>query len=530
MNSYWMEYNINFEKIKQIDNNYLSDVCIIGCGIAGLSTAYYLAKNGLKVILVDKSGIGEKASGHTTAKITFGHGLIYDYLINSFGIEFAYKYLKSNKKAISNIKNIIDLENIDCDFEFKHNYIYTQNQDNLYKINNEVKAINTLLNFNNNYIQQNKSNFSHNNINTFERENKNSYTQFVTSCELPFKIAGAIKLEKQAQFHPRKYMDGLANSIIKNRGLIFTKSVATDVRKINDKYETYVNNYKIQSKYIVIASHYPFINFPGFYFTKMYQSTSYAMGIETDKKIPDEMYINDEEPILSFRNAVYNNKKILIIGGGNHKTGYSPDSEPFFGYNYLDKQRLKYFPDSKILYKWNTRDCITLDKIPYIGAFSSFMPNVYIATGFNKWGMTTSNVAANIISNSILNKNNEFSNVFNSTRFNLIKNKQEVKNMASQTIKSFITSKIKIPTEDLSKIQNNNGAIIKIDGISVGIFKDEFGKIYSVNPTCTHLGCLLTWNNVDKTWDCPCHGSRFDYTGKNLYDPAFKDLEKIHLV
>ena len=528
MNSYWMNYNINLDKIKQIDNNNNADVCIIGCGIAGLSTAYYLAQSGLKVILVDKTGIGEKTSGHTTAKITFGHGLIYDYLINSFGIDFAYKYLKSNTEAISNIKNIIDLENIDCDFEFKNNYIYTQNQDNLYKINNEVKAINTLFDIENNKHQVDKNRYNKNII-SFQKENHTSYAQLVNTCELPFKIAGAIEIEDQAQFHPRKYMEGLASSILKNKGIIFTNSLATDIRKVQNEYVTYVNNYKIQSKYVVIASHYPFINFPGFYFTKMYQSTSYAIGIKTDKTIPSDMYINDEEPVLSFRNAIYNNKKILIIGGGNHKTGYSPESENSFGYKYLDEQRIKYFPNSKILYKWNTRDCITLDKIPYIGAFSSLMPNVYVATGFNKWGMTTSNVAANIIANSILNKNNEFASVYNSTRFNPIKNKQEVTNMVSQTIKSFITNKIKIPNENLSKIKNNNGGILKIDGVSVGIYKDNCGNIYSVNPTCTHLGCLLTWNNVDKTWDCPCHGSRFDYTGKNIYDPAFKDLEKINL-
>lgn len=330
MNSIWMEYNNNLDKVKPIDNNYLSDVCVIGCGIAGLSTAYYLAKGGLKVILVDKTGIGEKVSGHTTAKITFCHGIIYDYLINSFGIAFAYKYLKSNKDAISNIKNIIDLENIDCDFELKNNYIYTQNQDNLYKINNEVKAINTLFSYENNYTQQIKSNSTNNIINTLERKNNNSYAQFITYCELPFKIAGALKLEKQAQIHPRKYMYGLANSIIKNRGLVFTNSPATDIRKTNDKYLIYVNNYKIQSKYVVIASHYPFINLPGFYFTKMYKSTSYAIGIETSKNIPSDMYINDEDPILSFRNAKCNNKKLLIIGGGNHKTGYSPESKSSF--------------------------------------------------------------------------------------------------------------------------------------------------------------------------------------------------------
>lgn len=144
MNSYWLSSTKKIEIEKQIDNNYVVDVCIVGAGITGLSTAYYLAKNGLKVIVVDKSEIGEKTSGHTTAKITLQHGLIYNYLINTFGIDYALNYFKANEKAILNIKNIIDTENIDCDFEFKNNYIYTTNQDDLNKIHNEIKAVNYL--------------------------------------------------------------------------------------------------------------------------------------------------------------------------------------------------------------------------------------------------------------------------------------------------------------------------------------------------------------------------------------------------
>ena len=184
------------------------------------------------------------------------------------------------------------------------------------------------------------------------------------------------------------------------------------------------------------------------------------------------------------------------------------------------------YPDCNILYKWNTRDCITLDKIPYIGQYSNIMPNLYVATGFNKWGMTSSNVAANIITDKIMGVKNEYVQSFDSTRVKPIKNIKELKNMTSQVFKSFITNRIKIPNEEIEKIKSNNGGIIKIKGMSVGIYKDEKGEIYAVNPTCTHLGCLLTWNNLDKTWDCPCHGSRFNYEGKNLYDPALKNLER----
>ena len=157
------------------------------------------------------------------------------------------------------------------------------------------------------------------------------------------------------------------------------------------------------------------------------------------------------------------------------------------------------------------------------------MPNLFVATGFNKWGMTSSNIAANIIKDKILEIDNKYADVFDSTRFGPIKNIVELKNMFSQVAKSFAINRLKIPNEALSSIKKDNGGIIKIDGTSVGIYKDKDGKIFAVNPTCTHLGCLLTWNNIDKTWDCPCHGSRFDFTGKNIYDPAFKNLEKYNI-
>lgn len=235
------------------------------------------------------------------------------------------------------------------------------------------------------------------------------------------------------------------------------------------------------------------------------------------------MYINPSQPIYSFRTAKFGDKKILILAGADHKTGFAPTAQDT--YDALENIATKYYPKSEVLYKWNTRDCISLDKIPYIGNISSIYPNVYVATGFNKWGITSSNVAANIITDKILGKENKYSFVFDSLRLKPIKNRIELKNMGAQVFKSFVTNRIKIPEEEISKIKNDNGAIIKIDGVNIGIYKDIDGNVFAVKPTCTHLGCLLTWNNLDKTWDCPCHGSRFDFKGTNIYDPAFKNLE-----
>lgn len=240
MSSYWLNSTKNFKNFEKIDANYECDVCIIGAGITGLTCGYYLSKLGLKVIIVEKDNIGQKASGNTTGKITYQHNLIYNYLINTYGHDYAKAYLQSNKKAISNIKNIIDSENIDCDFEYQSNYVYTTNQDELTKINAEANALYSL----------------------------GEDCEFVTETPLPFKVVGGILNKNQAQFHPMKYMLGLANSIQKNNSLIFCNSTATAFNKNEDYYITFVNGYKIKSKNIIVATHYPFKKLSRFLFYK----------------------------------------------------------------------------------------------------------------------------------------------------------------------------------------------------------------------------------------------------------------------
>lgn len=505
MNSYWIDSSKDLNTFNKLDKDYECDVLVIGAGLTGLSTSYYLSKKGLNVITIDSSNIGYKVSGNTTAKITYSHNLIYDYLIKNYGIEFAYKYLESNNNSIKNIKRIIDLENIECEFKYQDNYIYTINQEKIPSIQNEIKALSCILDF--------------------ESKPLIKPPEFVTKCDLPFKIAGGIRIKDQAQFHPRKYLLGLANCIRKNKGLIFINSPIIDIKKENDLYISYGTKYNIKSKYVAICTHYPFINIPGFYFLKMFQETSYAILIESKKPFFDGMYINTDKETLSFRTT--NNNKYLIIGGGNHKTGILPKDTEKFGYKYLENIAKKHFPESNILYRWNTQDCISLDRIPYIGRFSNLMPNIYVATGFNKWGMTTSNVAANIIKDCILEKENKYLDIYDSTRLKPYKNKKELASIIKQSSKSLIIDKFKVPNKDLDKIPKNHGKIIKVDGKNIGVYKDNEGKTYLINPTCTHLGCLLSWNDIDKTWDCPCHGSRFLYNGKNIYDPSFKDLKKL---
>ena len=494
MSSLWIETTKDEMKLNPLKKDEETEICVIGAGLFGLTTAYYLTKNGRKVTVLEKGNIGEKVSGKTTGKITSQHGLFYDHLISDYGVEYAKKYLLANEQAISNIKTIIEEEQIDCDLCMENAYIYTTEQDEVPEIEKEAEAL----------------------------EKLGKHSEIVSKTELPLKIKCALKVERQAQFHPRKYMLGLCKKILK-KNKIYNYTTALDVEKHGDGYIVHTDRGDVLAKYIVLATHFPIINMPGFYFTKMYQSTSYVIAVETERKLPEGIYINNKEPIYSFRTTKYNGKDILLIAGSDHRTGEAVPNNEY--YENLEKMAKKLYPDSKILFKWNTRDCISLDKIPYIGEFSNFMKNVYVGTGFKKWGIAFSNVAANIVADKILEKENEYEETFSATRMKPIKNRWEVKNMLEETVNSIALNKFKIEPFNINQIENDNGAIVQINGENVGIYKDITGKIYAVKPNCTHLGCLLSWNNIDKTWDCPCHGSRFDYKGREIYEPAIKDLE-----
>ena len=496
--SYWNDSvkNINFD---ELNKNLECDVCIIGGGITGISTAYKLIKSGLNVVVLERHKLCNKTSGNTTGKITSEHDLFYKYLIDSKGINFAKSYLQANEDAILDIKHIIKTENIDCDFETQSNYVYTQDENEVKKIKDEFNAINML----------------------------NFPAKYVTSSPLPLDIKAGVEFPNQAQFNPKKYILALSDIIINNGGKIYEHTKVYDVQNVGNHYITFTKNHEIKSKYVVLACHYPFINAPGFYFLKMYQSTSYAIAVETKSDLFNGMYINTKEPILSFRTAKYKDKRLLIIAGNGHKTG--ENIEIGNRYEFLENTAKKLYPDSKILYRWCTEDCISLDKIPYIGSFSHFLPNMFVATGFKKWGMTTSNIASNIISDNILGKKNIYEDTFKATRLEPIKNHEELGNMIKQSVNSLVINKFKIPEEALKSMPNDSGKIIEIDGKNVGVYKNKDGKVFAVKPVCTHLGCLLKFNDLEKTWDCPCHGSRFDYEGNSLYSPSIKNLEKIDL-
>ena len=544
MKSYWIDSVKDQNKFGALEENIKTDICIIGGGLTGLNTAYNLSKYKIRTVLLEKDEICKQTSGNSTAKITSQHGLIYKYLTDSKGQDFARKYYEANENAIRNIKSIIDKEEIDCDFEYQPAYVFTQKVQDVQKIKDEVEAVNNFggrakfieakdieINKLNSveYVENKgeKLKISGDNI---EKENLNLERDVVKERMkqvLPIKAIAGIEFENQAQFNPYKYGNALAK-ICSDSGIkIFEHSKVIDVdTEDGDEYYiiTLENGCKIKSKYVVITTKYPIVNIPGFYFVKMYQSSSYAIAMQTKQRLFEGIYINSEEPTISLRTAKFGDEYLLIVVGFDHKTGAQIDLSN--SYRYLEEVAKSLYPEGKIKYRWNTEDCITLDKIPYIGNFSNLWENTYVATGFNKWGITTSNIAAEIITDKILGQENEYEEIFKSTRLEPIKNIKEVTNMVKESVNSLVTKKLELPQEEANQIQNGEGKIVEVNGQKIGIYKNNEGEVYKVNPVCKHLGCELSWNNLEKTWDCPCHGSRYDFKGNLIYGPSVKNLDK----
>lgn len=497
MSSYWIESTKDLEKeYPSLSNNIEVDVCIVGAGLVGITSAYLLSDNNLKVAVIERDNICSHVSGNSTAKITSQHNLFYDYLINSYGQNFAKRYLKANEEAIQNIKSIVEKEKIDCDFSIQDSYVYAYSKEELTDISKERSAL----------------------------EELGFHYEFVRELPLPIETFGAIKFPNQAQFNPRKYALALCDIISKKGIDIYTKTIVTKVEKANDGYLVFTSNHSIRAKHVILATHYPIVNFPGFYFLKMYQSMSYVIAVDTKCDLPEGMYINSMGPTYSFRTTPYQGKKLLIVAGGDHKTGEKINLEN--AYEILENKAKELYPESEVLYKWCTEDCISLDKIPYIGDFSAIMPNLYVATGFKKWGITFSNIASHIITDKILGKENKYEDLFKATRLEPIKNHEELGNMIKESMYSLVINKLKSSPDTLEDVGNDEGKIIEIDGKKVGVYRNKNGDCFFIEPVCAHLGCELSFNNIEKTWDCPCHGSRYDIHGKTIAEPAIEDLEK----
>ena len=494
--SYWIDSIKNtFNEYPALTENIKADVVIVGGGIAGITSAYLLQKEGLSVIVLEADRIARGTTGHTTAKITSQHNLIYHKLIKQMGFELAQQYATANETAIKEIKALTESLKIDCDFTPQSAFIYTESDDFVSDINNEVNAAQSL------GIQAGYSG----------------------TIPIPFAIKGAVKFDGQAQFHPLKYTLTLAKAFTDNGGKIFEKARVVEIDDSESYTVTTEQGNRVSSEILIIASHYPFYNKHGMYFTRIYQERSYVTAIKAAEKYPGGMYINAEDPTRSLRSQMSSEGELILLGGEQHKSGQGGDTKKH--YEALLDFANPYYTIADLPFRWSTQDCMTLDNLPYVGNFTSDTPNLYLTTGFGKWGMTNSMASAMLLRDLIVKGDSSWKDVYDPSRktkaasaMNFI---VENFNVAANLIGGKTET---LPKEEDIKILPGEGRVIELYGKRAGAYRDEDGILYVVNTTCTHMGCELNWNPAERTWDCPCHGSRFSYQGKIIESPAVKPL------
>ena len=431
LNSVWE----NMQKMPSfplLEGDIKTDILIIGGGMAGILTAFMLEKAGADYLLIEKDEICSGITRNTTAKITSQHGLIYGKLIDAYGEDYARMYWQANEEAIEKYRELCS--GISCDFEERNNLIYSVGDDKT--VIDEANALKRL------------------NIPAF-------YTR---ETPLPISVSGAVGFENQAQFNPLKFVSEIAKEL----------NIREHTKACEFKGDTVVTNHgSIRASKIIVATHFPIINKHGGYFLKMHQNRSYVIALENAQNV-EGMYLDEAENGFSFRNY----GDLLLLGGGSHRTG-----KPTDGWDSLEAFAEKHYPESKIKYKWAAQDCMTLDGSAYIGRYAKDSHGLYVATGFNKWGMTQSMVSAMILCDTVTKKKNRYEALFN-------------------------------PSGRAWHPQ----LFINIIEAAANIF--TFSK-----PRCPHLGCALKWNKHEHSWDCPCHGSRFSEEGKVLDNPATGDLD-----
>lgn len=485
-NSLWIETSegSHFEPIL---DDILSEILIVGAGITGVTTAYLLCKHGLDVTLVDSDNIGYGATSRNTGKITEQHNIIYSKIKKQHNLETAKKYYELNKEGSLLIKNIIEELKIDCDYEEVPSYLFTQDDTTLDILKEEYEVCKEI----------------------------GISCEYIENPSYPLNnVKGAIKFNNTAQFNPKKYIDGIVNELTELECKIFDNTPIKSLVTINPCEVLTINNKRIHCKKLIITSHYPFFDGLSFFFTRLKPSRSYIVAGEISDDIQKGTYINVDHPRISLRQYNYNNKKYLLIGGGEHKVGLDTDIDYIANLKALGS---KYFGITNYPYEWSTQDYFTTDNMPYVGFINTSRNNIYVATGYCKWGMTNGTAASIVLRDLILNENSNLLDVFYPSRDKSYFTPKSLKENFKVSY-HYVLGKIKISSKEMPKI--GEGKIVKIHHKKYGVYLDEAKKLHIVDSTCPHLGCALNWNPIEKSWDCPCHGSRFSYTGDVLNGPS----------
>ena len=470
------------------------DVAVVGAGITGATTALLLARAGKTVALLESSQVCFGATGYTTAKLTVGHSLVYGDLVDRHGVEVARRYAAGNQAAIEQVARLVEEHGIDCDFERASNYVYVESgsTDELEREGEAARRAGVEI-------------------------------ELTTETDLPYPVAGALRVDEQAQFHPWKYVAGVARLVANAGGQVFEGTRATGVRG-SAPYVVETEGGLVRADRVVVATQLPFLD-RGLFFAKAHPTKSYAVAGAIDaERAPRGMYISVDQPIRSVRSTPgRDGGRIVVVGGEGHKPGEEPKAEDRY-------RRLEQFLRERFgvaaSHRWSTHDYVPLDGLPYIGRLRPRQDGILVATGFAKWGMTKGTQAAGILSDLILDRPNPDAELYDAARLGPLRSAPTFVKENAHVGFAFFRDRVRPRPgrEEIEALKPGEGTVARIAGKQIAASRDAEGALHTVSARCTHLGCIVGWNPADRAWECPCHGSRFAADGTLVQGPATADL------
>jgi glycine/D-amino acid oxidase-like deaminating enzyme/nitrite reductase/ring-hydroxylating ferredoxin subunit len=465
------------------------DVAVLGGGITGVSAALLLADEGRSVALLESNRIGHGVTGYSTAKVTSLHQLTYAQLASKRGEDAARAYGEANEAGLAQMAAWVEQHGIDCDFRRKPNYTHSDTSDDVADLRDEAETARQL----------------------------GLPAAYTLETDLPWQVAGAVRFDDQAEIHPCRYLAGLAE-VARDRGaLVHERARAVDVSDGDPCVVTLEGGLEVRARHVIVATHYPFLDRGG-HFARMHAERSYVLATRIRNSVPQGMYISTAGH--SLRSQPGPDGEYLLVGGASHKVGQASEVESYRDLELYVRER---FDVVAIDYRWSTQDNVSLDKVPYVGRIEPTAKGILVATGYRKWGFANGTAAALMLTDAIVGRESPWLGTFNSSRLGPPSALATlVKENANVALRFF---RDRLKRSSAGSIAPGEGAIVR-DGVGqAAVHRDEQGKLHAVSARCTHLGCIVDWNDAERTWDCPCHGSRFAVDGSVLQGPALDPLE-----
>ncbi len=472
------------------------DVAVVGGGLVGLTTALLVQREGARVAVVEAERLGGGTTGHTTGKVTSQHGVIYRELIDRHGEDHARLYGAANEQAIEMIAGLVTETAAECQFERAPTYVYATNASERHVLEAEHAAATRV----------------------------GLPAKLTGSTDLPFPVEVALRFDNQAHFHAVRYCDALARAFVAAGGTIVEQTRALGLDETDTEAKVRTRGGDVHAEQVVIATLLPFFD-RGAFFAKARPTRAYGIAARLRHDAPAGMHITVGSPIRSTRPWIDADRRGLVVVGESHATGEGVATPHRWGE--LERWTRQHFDVEAFAYRWSTQDYTTPDRLPYVGR-SPRTARTFVATGFNKWGLTNGTAAAAVLAALLQGRDHPWLELFDTTRIGDVRTVKKVLTDNVHVGRRFVQDRIgRLAAPSVTTLKRGEGRVVKVDGKIVGGYRDTHGVVHAVSVTCTHLGCTLHWNAAETSWDCPCHGSRFGYDGTIRNGPAVHDLERI---